>query len=321
MGIKKFFKKNLRDIATVVGFAVGGPAGAAIGQGIGSTAEGRSLSQSLTSAAKVYGGANIAAGAGLQGGGGSISFGPAQAGQGGIGGFFQDIGAGGRNLISGAINPATGKPFTLGETFGKGSTLAKSLGDLTFLEKAGVAGIGLAGLGAFDPMETGNVQMPGATSPYFTQGLRPAVLSDVYGTAGIPTVGGSAMPGGSMDPISQTYLELLAKNAEQDYGNIAFPTFEPSQVLTSKDGGIARLADGGAMPEVDLRMTGGGLKDPMGSGNKDTIPALLADGEFVMTKQAVKGIGNGNHDKGIAMLYAMMDNNEKKAQRMGLGRA
>jgi hypothetical protein len=49
----------------------------------------------------------------------------------------------------------------------------------------------------------------------------------------------------------------------------------------------------------------------MGSGNKDTIPALLADGEFVMTKQAVTGMGNGNHDKGIAMLYAMMDNNEK----------
>ena len=73
--VKKFFKKNLRDIATVVGFAVGGPAGAAIGQGIGSTAEGRSLGQSLTSAAKVYGGASFAQGAGLQGGGGSISFG------------------------------------------------------------------------------------------------------------------------------------------------------------------------------------------------------------------------------------------------------
>ena len=41
MSIKDFFKKNLRDIATVVGFAVGGPAGAAVGQGIGSLAEGR----------------------------------------------------------------------------------------------------------------------------------------------------------------------------------------------------------------------------------------------------------------------------------------
>ena len=65
MGLKKFFKKNLRDIATVVGFAVGGPAGAAIGQGVGSLGEGRSLKKSLVSSAKVYGGANLAAGAGI----------------------------------------------------------------------------------------------------------------------------------------------------------------------------------------------------------------------------------------------------------------
>jgi hypothetical protein len=59
----------------------------------------------------------------------------------------------------------------------------------------------------------------------------------------------------------------------------------------------------------------------MGSGDKDTVPALLADGEFVMTKQAVKGIGGGDHSKGISNLYAMMNKNEKKAQGMGIGRA
>ena len=39
-----------------------------------------------------------------------------------------------------------------------------------------------------------------------------------------------------------------------------------------------------------------------------------------MTKQAVKGMGNGDHDQGIAMLYAMMNQNERKAQNMGIGR-
>ena len=91
--------------------------------------------------------------------------------------------------------------------------------------------------------------------------------------------------------------------------------------MTANQGGIARLADGGEIPEVDLREHGGATHDASGSGDEDTIPALLADGEFVMTKQAVKGIGDGNHSKGISMLYAMMDNNEKKAQSMGLGRA
>ena len=48
---------------------------------------------------------------------------------------------------------------------------------------------------------------------------------------------------------------------------------------------------------------------------------MLADGEFVMTKQAVKGIGDGDHRDGIQTLYNMMAMNEDKAAMMGLGRA
>lgn len=316
MGIKKFFKKNLRDIATVVGFVVGGPAGsaaagAAIGQTVGSLAEGRDLKQSLTSGAKVYGGANIATGLGVTPGTitpGSGSFlqlgtGATQVGP-GVGGFFQGVGGALRGTLPGGLE-----------------TLGTSFKDANLLTKAGILGTGLAGIGAFDPMETGNARMPAAMSPYLTQGLRPAVLSDVYGTAGIPTSMNmaSAMPG-AVDPITQTYLELLGQQGGQGYGTIDFPEFNQGR-LPAKSGGIARLADGGEMPEVDLREHGGATHDASGSGDEDTIPALLADGEFVMTKQSVKGIGDGDHDKGIAMLYAMMDKNEKKAQNMGLGRA
>ena len=309
MGLKKFFKKNLRDIATVVGFAVGGPAGAAIGQGIGSVGEGRSLSDSLMSAAKVYGGANIATGAGLQGGGGSISFGPGGIAQGvatnSVPGFFQGLGAAGR----------AGSLAGIGEAFGS----------LSGLQKAAVLGIGALGLGSLAGGEEAPATMPASTSGYLTQGLRPATVSDVYGTAsGLPSMGttgsGNLLAAQSLDPINQAYLQLLG-GRDQDYGEIPFPTFQPSPVLASKDGGIARLADGGTLPEVDLRMHGGATHDSNGSGNKDTIPALLADGEFVMTKQAVKGIGNGDHNRGIEALYAMMDFNENKAQNMGIGRA
>jgi len=309
MSLKKFFKKNLRDIATVVGFAVGGPAGAAIGQGIGSVGEGRSLSDSLMSAAKVYGGANIATGAGLQGGGGSISFGPGGIAQGvatnSVPGFFQGLGAAGR----------AGSLAGIGEAFGS----------LSGLQKAAVLGIGALGLGSLAGGEEAPATMPASTSGYLTQGLRPATVSDVYGTAsGLPSMGttgsGNLLAAQSLDPINQAYLQLLG-GRDQDYGEIPFPTFQPSPVLASKDGGIARLADGGTLPEVDLRMHGGATHDSNGSGNKDTIPALLADGEFVMTKQAVKGIGNGDHNRGIEALYAMMDFNENKAQNMGIGRA
>ena len=309
MGIKSFFKKNLRDIATVVGFAVGGPGGAAIGQGIGSLAEGRDPMKSLMSAGKVYGGANIARGFGISpetitpGSGSFLQRAAPGVTQQGVGGFFQNLGAQGSNFLTGTSYGTT--------------PLGLSFKSLTPMQKLGVAGIGAATLSGMQD-EGPPATMPASTSGYLTQGLRPATLSNVYGTGGIPMVS-SGMPGGSMDPISQTYLDLLARQ-DEDYGDINFPTFS-QQRLTANQGGIARLADGGELPEVDLRFTGGGTNDPMGSGDEDTIPALLADGEFVMTKQAVKGIGNGNHSKGIEMLYAMMDNNEKKAQNMGLGRA
>lgn len=311
MSLKKFFKKNLRDIATVVGFAVGGPAGAAIGQGIGSVGEGRSLQDSLVSAAKVYGGANIATGAGLQGGGGSIGFGAPTATQQGIGGFFQNLGSTASNALLGTSIPTT--------------PLGLSFKSLTGLQKLGALGIGAAGLGSMLGGEEAPATMPASTSGYLTQGLRPATVSDVYGTAsGLPSMGttgsGNLLAAQSLDPINQAYLQLLG-GRDQDYGEIPFPTFQSSPVLASKNGGIARLADGGTLPEVDLRMHGGATHDSNGSGDEDTIPALLADGEFVMTKQAVKGIGNGDHNRGIEALYAMMDFNENKAQNMGIGRA
>ena len=174
------------------------------------------------------------------------------------------------------------------------------------LQKAGVGLIGadVAGgmMGDEEP-----VTMPGPIDQtgYLTRGLTPAVLSDVYGTQGSGTGIAGSMPSLSSayayDPVNSTIAELLRKtqNTELD-----FPEFDRVNV---KDGGIARLADGGELPEVDLREHGGETHDSEGSGDEDTIPALLADGEFVMTKQSVKGIGDGDHDKGIARLYAMMD--------------
>tara|TARA_R110002167_G_scaffold55708_2_gene158128 strand:- start:789 stop:1388 length:600 start_codon:yes stop_codon:yes gene_type:complete len=132
-----------------------------------------------------------------------------------------------------------------------------------------------------------------------------------------PDNNGGGMQGGFMERLKPINNEIgqipqLRHETKGDQNMLA-----PAQELT----GIARLADGGQLPEMDLREIGGDINDPEGSGDKDTVPALLADGEFVMTKQAVKGIGNGDHDTGIAQLYAMMDMNENKAQSMGLGRA
>ena len=63
-----------------------------------------------------------------------------------------------------------------------------------------------------------------------------------------------------------------------------------------------------------------GMIDGPGDGQSDSIPAMLSDGEFVMTKQAVMAAGDGDREKGTKKMYAMMNGLEDKAQSMGIGR-
>jgi hypothetical protein len=49
----------------------------------------------------------------------------------------------------------------------------------------------------------------------------------------------------------------------------------------------------------------GGISGP-GTGTSDDVPAMLSDGEFVMTADAVRGAGGGNRQRGINNMYSMM---------------
>mgnify|MGYP003113445446 FL=1 len=73
---------------------------------------------------------------------------------------------------------------------------------------------------------------------------------------------------------------------------------------------------GGVMdfPEKD------GMIDGPGNGQSDDIPAMLSDGEFVMTKQAVMAAGDGDRDKGTKKMYEMMYSLQDKAKDMGIGK-
>jgi hypothetical protein len=66
------------------------------------------------------------------------------------------------------------------------------------------------------------------------------------------------------------------------------------------------------------RMTGD-ISGP-GTGTSDSIPAMLSDGEHVLTKQEVSQIGGGNNDLGHQKLYAMRKNLREQANRNGIGR-
>jgi hypothetical protein len=79
---------------------------------------------------------------------------------------------------------------------------------------------------------------------------------------------------------------------------------------SGKLGGITYANMGGSM---GFPRRNGGIDPSEGSGRKDDVPAMLMAGEFVLTKDAVKGLGGGNQRKGIQRAYNMMDNLEARA--------
>ena len=83
-------------------------------------------------------------------------------------------------------------------------------------------------------------------------------------------------------------------------------------------GGISEIPTGeprlnaGGVAERDYRQTGGFV--PVGIKERaDDVPAMLSKNEFVMTADAVRGIGNGSVEEGSKKLYNTM----KQAEKVG----
>ena len=85
--------------------------------------------------------------------------------------------------------------------------------------------------------------------------------------------------------------------------------------FTAAGGGIAdlpkvRMLEGG-MPEIDYRESGGFV--PVGKKEKaDDVPAMLSKNEFVMTADAVRGMGDGSVEKGAQRMYDQMKQLESR---------
>ena len=107
----------------------------------------------------------------------------------------------------------------------------------------------------------------------------------------------------------------LFDSDEPNAGEIAQnrPFGGSDNTFTFSGGNIARLARGGMIDGQYFPRRNGGIGTAEGSGTKDDVPAMLMAGEFVMTKDAMKGLGNGNADLGIQRAYSMMDKLERRA--------
>jgi hypothetical protein len=126
---------------------------------------------------------------------------------------------------------------------------------------------------------------------------------------------------GSSNRVAQLMLErdyLLSK--DEDVSFIDLELERDFGIQMRSEGGImeAKVPTGqmrennAGVAERDYRQTGGFV--PVGIKERaDDVPAMLSKNEFVMTADAVRGIGNGDVEEGSKKLYNTM----KQAEQVG----
>tara|TARA_R100000808_G_scaffold4154_2_gene13828 strand:+ start:390 stop:1550 length:1161 start_codon:yes stop_codon:yes gene_type:complete len=116
---------------------------------------------------------------------------------------------------------------------------------------------------------------------------------------GVAALAGAFKPIKSENLFSdfKTGQDLYEENPEK-YGFSTYPPALPPLIKTAKQGG-----------EINFPRRMGQIEGP-GTETSDDIPAMLSDGEFVMTSRAVRGAGNGNRQAGFKKMYDIMRNFE-----------
>ena len=115
--------------------------------------------------------------------------------------------------------------------------------------------------------------------------------------------------------ILPTGADLIA--ADPDKYMIRYPAFAGnyglSDVTVPGYGAVPNYgggyASGGGVDPSQFPRQNGAIAGP-GTGRSDDVPAMLSDGEFVMTARAVRGAGNGDRNNGMQTMYNLMRNFE-----------
>ena len=120
----------------------------------------------------------------------------------------------------------------------------------------------------------------------------------------------------AVNRANMSYVDLMSRPNRVKLSNVRRPSGSAADIDAYfdenpyADSSVMRLNKGGStfFPRRD-----GGIMPSEGSGTEDDVPAMLTAGEFVMTRDAVKGAGNGNLNNGINKMYSMMDTLERSA--------
>ena len=259
-------------------------------------------------------------------------------------GAGQTIRAGGQIPAGAAVNPA-GAPTV---TAYKPTSFLESLTEGNFSEAFFPSGptdaqVQLAKTMAYNDAFNAVSALPGTTSAQAAgAGLNAmkATTASSIGPGLLRTYGPMAGVGAGVAAASGFFSspeqEQLGIAARDENGNIItgedLVAANPSQYLVSDLGSqvldpntgqyipggsfarpyVTQAAEGGA---IFPRRNGGIIPDE-GIPGQDSVRAMLMPGEFVMTTDAVRGMGNGNLNNGIQNMYAVMRNLERRGRAM-----
>ncbi|MDB4724174.1 LysM peptidoglycan-binding domain-containing protein [bacterium] len=133
--------------------------------------------------------------------------------------------------------------------------------------------------------------------------------------------------GSGLNPAMLAMAALYGKAVKEDYkkkeGGMRDirqsirPDLMPQQTFQGFDLGVRKNAAMGGLQELDMRM--GGPSVGPGTGTSDDIPAMLSDGEFVMTSAANNGLGGFKVTKtetGIEIMPSGKPSRQKGAKNM-----
>ena len=149
-------------------------------------------------------------------------------------------------------------------------------------------------------------------------------MMDYVPAVGLATLGAGAL--GAFDtpeqrmpenPFGKSSRELLEANPEL-YRSLMEPYMAPIQIArsdvevpTSSDYLFSSLLPQTAAKGGEMFPRKTGFIAGPGTETSDDVPAMLSDGEFVMTARAVRGLGNGSRKQGVRKMYDMMKNFER----------
>ena len=113
-----------------------------------------------------------------------------------------------------------------------------------------------------------------------------------------------------MQLVSPKTERLMDDGTYKQYGDA--PSISLGKIGFNMGGEVPVRKNKAGIEELDYRQTGGFV--PVGVKEKaDDVPAMLSKNEFVLTADAVRGIGGGDVEKGAEKLYGVM----KQAEKVG----